>query len=259
MKKIWLTSLVSSEEEVKTIMAQLKTYGLEAGGHFWEDDLEKVSWIKAGDAVADEQNALWAIIGSDQELRNPSLRYGLALLTITVQAKRGLDFPIIILQNGGEPILPDSLPTPMRGVEILSASGTAWGAKFVAKAHSPSGKTISPDYRLDLYGNEQIGQWFEVGPREGCWPGGMFAVTGAEIVFHGVGPKGKLPDKAVLNYPLEGMKLNLGEQEYIAWAVQNELDSGSSYFVKVKGFPETILFGPYSSAEDADVFVVELK
>ena len=84
-------------------------------------------------------------------------------------------------------------------------------------------------------------------------------MSDAEIAFHGVGPKSSLPSKSVLNYPVEGLKLNLGNKEYTAWAVQNELDPDTSYFVKVKGFPESILFGPYSSEEDAEVFVVALK
>jgi hypothetical protein len=45
MKRVWLSSLIKSEDVVKKLIAQLKTYGLEANGHFWEDDLEKVAWM----------------------------------------------------------------------------------------------------------------------------------------------------------------------------------------------------------------------
>jgi hypothetical protein len=87
----------------------------------------------------------------------------------------------------------------------------------------------------------------------------MFGVAGAEIAFHAVGPKGSLPTQSSLRYPLKGIKLNLGGKEYIAWAVQNEIPSDISYFVKLEGFPESILFGPYATEEEADVFVVQLK
>lgn len=254
-----MTSLGRSEELVKKLMAQLKTYGFEVNGHFWEDDLEKVAWMKVRQELIDSKVVLWAILASDKELQAPAIRYGLSLLNITVQAQRGLDFPVVILQTEGQPISSDSLTTPLKGVDILSASSSTLGAKLVAKAHSaPKGETAS-DYRLDLYGNAQIGQWFEVGPRDASWPGGMFAVSDAEIAFHGVGPKGSLPSQSVLNYPMEGLKLNLGEKEYTAWAVQNEMNHETSYFVKVKGFPDSILFGPYSSEEDAEVYVVGLK
>ena len=39
MKKIWLTSLGASEDLVKKLISQMKTYGLEVNGHFWKDDL----------------------------------------------------------------------------------------------------------------------------------------------------------------------------------------------------------------------------
>jgi hypothetical protein len=37
------------------------------------------------------------------------------------------------------------------------------------------------------------------------------------------------------------------------------LDNETSYFVKVEGFPESIVFGAYSAEEAAEVFVVRLK
>jgi hypothetical protein len=259
MKKVWLSSLVKSEAVVKKVMAQLKTYGLEAHGHFWEDDLEKVAWIKPRGELLDAKVILWAILGSEEDFRNPAFRYGLSLLAVTVQAQRGLGFPIVVLQTEGETIAPVTLTTPLKGVDVLSCSGAAWAAKLVAKAHGGGTAGMSSEYRLDLYGNEHIGQWFEVGPANGSWSGGMFAVADAEIAFHGVGPKGVLPNRSVLNYPVEGLKLNLGEKEYTAWAVQNELDRDTSYFVKVKGFPTSILFGPYSNDQDAEMFVMALK
>ncbi|MBW1902490.1 MAG: hypothetical protein JRJ20_12760 [Deltaproteobacteria bacterium] len=259
MKKIWLSSLVPSEDVVKEVMSQLKTYGLEAHGHFWEDDLDKVAWIKPRGELLDQKTALWGILGSEEDFQNPSFRYGLSLLAVTVQAARGPGFPIVLLQIDGALISPDTLTTPLKGVDVLSVTGAAYGPKLVAKVHQTAGEEAPADYRLDLIGNEHLGQWFEVGPRDGEWSGGMFAVAGAEIVFQGVGPKSSLPEKSVLNYPIEGMKLNLGEKEFTAWAVQNQLDPETSYFVKVKGFPESILFGPYSSEEDAEVSVVKLK
>jgi len=258
MKKIWLTSLGASEDLVKKLISQMKTYGLEVNGHFWKDDLEKVAWMGARDELLDSKIALWGILTSDEDLLKPAIRYGLSLLAITVQAQRGLNFPILILQTKGEPISSEKLTTPLVGVGVLSVSDSGLGAKLVAKVHR-SAREISSEYRLDTYGSAQIGQWFEIGPENASWPGSMFGVAGANIAFHAVGPKEKLPSQSVLNYPMKGLKLNLGEKEYEAWAVQNELDTETSYFVKVEGFPESIVFGPYSTEEAADVYVVKLK
>jgi hypothetical protein len=150
------------------------------------------------------------------------------------------------------------LPTALKAALVLSPSDATYGAKLVARVHAPM-KHALPEYRFDVYGNPHIGQWFEVGPREGLWRGAMLGVSGAEISFHGVGLKGSLPSRSVLNYPMKGLKVNLGDKEYVAWAVQNELDARNSYFVKVDGCPGSILLGPYSSDQEAEVHVVTLK
>ena len=257
-KTIWLTSLVRSEEAVKKLISQLKTYGLETKGHFWEEDLEKMAWMNAREELIKPDVGLWLILAASENLLFPAVRYGLSLLTITVQAQRGLSFPLVILFTQGSPPSSEALPTPLRGVDFLSLTDPGMAAKLVAKVHAQV-KEASSEYRLDLYGNPQIGQWFEVGPRNSSWPGAMFGVAGGEITFHAVGRKGSLPSQSVLHYPMKGLKLNLGEKEHKAWAAQNELGPGDSYFIKVKGFPESIIFGPYSSQEATDVYVLKIN
>ncbi|UCH22546.1 MAG: hypothetical protein JSU83_04775 [Deltaproteobacteria bacterium] len=258
MKKLWLTSVGRYEDLVQKLMSQMKTYGFEVNGHFWKDDLDQLAFLAVRDELLDSKIALWGILASDEDLSKPTIRYGLSLLAIAVQAQRGLDFPILVLQTGEEQLIPEKLTTPLNGVDVLTISDPGLGAKLVTNIHRPVGE-ISSDYRLDIYGTAQIGQWFEIGPESTSWPGAMFGVAGGEITFHAVGPKGELPSQSVLNYPMKGLKLNLGEKEYTAWAVQNELDAQASYFVKVEGFPESMVFGPYSTEEAADVFVVKLK
>ena len=257
MKTIWLTSLIFSEDQVKLLVPQLKTYGLEVKGHFWEDDLGKMAWSKAREELIKPDVALWLILGSDEKLNTPSVRYGLSLLAITVQAKRGSSFPIGLLFAGGIPS-PESLPTSLKGADLFSLTDAAMPAKLVTRVHSATAG-VSPEYRLDVYGIPQIGQWFEIGPTGNAWPGAMFGVSGGEITFHAVGPRGSLPEQSVLQYPLKGLKLSLGEKDYIAWAAQNQIDSKTSYFVRVDGCPESITFGPYSTQEEAELYVVNLK
>ncbi len=236
----------------------MKAYGLEVQGHFWKDDSKKMAWMAARDSLVDAKISMWGILGSRDELLAPDNLYGLSLLAIGAQAQRGLHFPIMILQTGEESISREQLSMPLQGAEVLSASDSGLGAKLVARVHQPV-KPVSVEYHLDIYGNEQIGQWFEVRPVNSTWPGVMFGVAGAEIGFHAVGPSGSLPEKTVLNYPMQGLKLEMGDREYTAWAVQNELDVETSYYVKVEGYPESIVFGPYAAEEAADVFVVTLK
>jgi len=258
MKTVWLTSIIPSEERVKNLIAQLKPYGLDLKGHFWEDEISKMAWAKPREELIKPDVLLWLILASGENLKNPSVRYGLSLLALTIQAKRGISFPMFILLTEGAAPAAETLPTPLKGCDLLSLTDPAMAAKLVVKVNTPA-KEILSDYRLDTYGNPHIGQWIEVGPSQTTWPGAMFGVSGAEITFHAVGPKGSLPTQSSLRYPLKGIKLNLGGKEYAAWAVQNEMNADTSYFVKLEGFPDSILFGPYSTEEEADVFVVQLK
>jgi hypothetical protein len=258
MKTVWLTSMVSSEDKVKNLISQLKKYGLDVKGHFWEDDLKKMAWIQAREELIKPEVALWLIFASNENLLSPSIRYGLSLLAITIQARKGLSFPVLILPEQGETPSSENLPTPLKGFGFLSMSDAGMPAKIVAKVHTPV-EEVSSEYRLDVYGNPQIGQWFEIGPRKALWSGAMFGVAGADITFHAVGPKGSLPSESTLNYPSKGLKLNLGEKEYTAWAVQNEINEQTSYFIRVDGFPESIVFGQYSIEEESEVFKVMTK
>jgi hypothetical protein len=257
MKKVWITSLAHEEKQVQEIMAILKTYALDANGHFWLDDLKKMAWLGPREELIKDNTALWIILSSDKELASESVRYGLSMLALSVQAVRGHGFPIIFLHDGKIPSI-DSLPTPFQGAEFFAVDNPAVGAKLVAKANMPL-KKVSAEYRLDIYAIPQLGQWFEVGLFDSDWKGAMFGVCGGEIDAHGVGPAGKLPEKAVLEYPMQGLKLTQGKREYAAWAVQNRLDAGSSYYVRIKGEPQSVLFGTLAEGDDAEVYILNLQ
>jgi len=257
MKKIWVTALASYKEEVHKLMSLLKPYGLDVKGAFYEDDLERLSWIKERDGIIDRGTALWLILASGSDLIAPSIRYGLSLLSLTVLAKRGLHFPRMIATVEREPCDSASLPTALKGAECISLTNPALASKTVARAHAPAGE-IAVDYRLDTHGSHQIGQWFEVGPEKGSWDGCMFGVEGAQIVFHAAGPKGGLPDRATLNYPSKGLEVKLGDRTYVTWAARNELTSELSYFVKVEGYPASIIFGPYAGEDEAEIYKLQL-
>lgn len=258
MKKIWLSAVNSSKEEVQKIKSHLQPYGVVMDGHFWLDDIDKMSWAVPRQAILDGQINMWVILVSSEDLASPSVRYGLALLALTVQAAKGQNFPIAILQKTGEVIAPVALPTPLLDCDIFDLSHATYAAKIVAKLHKKIDNTI-PAYRLDVYGIPQIGQWFEVGPREGTWAGALFGTAGAEPCLHTVGKAGQLPEKSVLNFAQRGLEIDLLGRKFTAWAVQNELDASTSYYVKVDGCPDSILFSAYTSGEDAEVFVVKLK
>lgn len=256
-KKVWITSLAKNEEQVKTMMGLVQKYGLLPEGHFWVDDIKKMAWMAPKEKLMDPETSLWLILGTEKDIEKDSIRYGLAMLAIAVQAQRGHGFPIMWICPEGE-INPDKLPTPLKSADIFALSNPSLGAKLAIKVNTPS-KKVPLEYRLDLHANVGFGLWFEIGPAGGKeWTGALLGVHGAEINFQGVGSAGGLPDKAVLEYPIRGMKLDLGDKEYTAWAVKNKLDENHSYYARVEGMAKSILFGPFSEDEQTDVYTVDL-
>lgn len=257
MKKIWISLLSKNEEKAKKMMGSLGQYGLAPAGHFWSNNLEKMEWSSARQPLLDPEVALWMIVANETDFADPDTRFGLSLLSLTVQAARGHGFPTVIVFDGKQPTL-DSLPTPLRHAQFAPDSA-ALGAKVVARVNVPF-KPQAAEYRLDVYGVPGLGLWLEAGPAAGHnWNGAMFGVSPGDINAHGVAAAGKLPtEKMILNYPMQGLKLKLGEREYTAWAVKNPLDEKTSYYLRVLERPESFVFGEFSESDSAEVFVLKM-
>lgn len=266
MKPFWLSAVEMSQEPVQELMSSLKPYGLALKGHFWKNDLKNMGWTDVREGINDPDIAFWSILVSAKNLDDPAIRYGLSMSALAVRAQRGPEFPVVIIQsdeqgesrNVKKAIVSDQLPTLLQGAKCYLASDTGLSAKLVAAAHSPVKRESFP-YQIGIHADPQVGQWFEIRPSENQWPGAIFGVSGAKIVFQAVGPKDRLPEKTILNYPMEGLKVTLREKEYTAWAVKNELNRRTSYFVKVDGHPASILFGPYTQEDSAEMYTMRLK
>lgn len=255
-KKIWITALEKDEEKAKKIFQTVHQYGLETNGNFWIDDLEKMEWGGPAPELAAPETALWIVAGAKASFDKPSIRYGLALLASMAHSVKGHGFPILFVCWDGD-LDVSKLPTPLKSVEAVKPA--LLGAKVAAKANIPP-KKIAAEYRLDLYPIPGLGLWFEVGPAAGhSWQGVMLGAQDAEIDAHGVGPHGRIPDRCVLEYPMQGLKLQAGEREFTAWAVKNALSEGDSYYARVRGNPKALLFGEMSEADDAEVYILDLQ
>ena len=254
MATLWITALAKDQARVQLVSQHLKRYGLDVAGHFWTDDLEKFAWFEACEEMIKQRATAWLIVSSEAEIATASIRYGLSALALVVGGRHGADFPIALMGTPGAA----ALPTPLAGALQITEATPSWQAKLVALANRQRKPSAAP-YRINLYANTQFGQWFEVGPATGSWAGAMFGVQGGGVIdFHAVGPKGVLPEKTVLNFAQKDMKLALGDKEYVAWAVQNEIGADQSYYVRVKGAPGSILFSPLAQGDDAEAFVLAL-
>ncbi len=258
MKQVCITALEENKEQVQKLMSLLKTYGLDSNGSYWIDDLKKHAWLSHKERICDSQTALWIILGHEKSIQTESVRYGISLLALSVQATKGNGFPVVYITTDNGNISPETLPAPLQNCTILEQSNPALGAKIVAKATMPAAGQHR-DYRIEVHAHESFGLWFEVGPSaDSIWNGAILGVDSGEIDFHGAGPAGTLPEKAVLEYPVKGLKLKSGEREFTAWAVQNRIGDDMSYYVRVHDIARHILFGPYSSENELSVTIIQL-
>lgn len=258
MKSIWLSALAVDEQDIQKLMQKLKTYGLAGSGHIWKDDNQGLAWAGPLDDLKSPQCAFWAIMGSKAAFEKAETRYGLSLLALCVQAERGPGFPIVILQTDADPLTAADLPTPLQRAVVLPADNAGTPAKLVAKVHAKA-PDLPAAYTLRLAGNPQFGQWLELRPTRDAWPGVIFGVDEGEIKFQAVGPAGELPKTSTLNFAMQGLKIDFHEREFTAWALQNEIDVATSYYVKIEGFPSSLLFGAFSEDSDPELYHIRLK
>lgn len=261
MKTVWVSALGAAEKGQALVAATtgvLKRYGLGVQGHFWNEANDKMAWRQALEALLAAKADVWLILADAAEIAKPAVRYGLAMMAAALRNARGANFPVLVLWNGQVPA-EDTLPPLLQPAAMLDGTSGSWPAKVVAKA-SMGIKAEAPDYRLDVVGDEQLGQWFVIGPQAGEWHGMVFGVAGAgaEIDFQAVGPRGALPERTVLEFAQQGLRLEAGGHQFAAWAVRNRLDEGTSYFARVKGSPEAILFMPYAEDDNADATLLAL-
>jgi hypothetical protein len=259
-KKVWVSWIAGPETKANpaTVIQALQKNGMLGAGSPWINNNAKLAWAEVLTIVSDaSQSDAWVIAAAAASLKTKDIRYALSLVAETARQRRGAGYPIVML---GIDELPqtDQLPLLLRECVVYRASDTAWAAKLVA-AFFKKGATRGQDFFFAAHGAEYLGQWIEIGPRQGSWNGAMFGVAeGAKITHHAVGPRGALPERTVVEYPLRDMKVAVGGAEYTAWAVKNQVGADQSYFVKIEGSPASVICGAHPENPDAEVSVVGL-
>ena len=257
-RKIWLTVLGDAASQANAYAQALGKYGLEVVGAKWNDDAQAFPWSVLGVELSNgEKPDAWVIVAPPAALTPKADRYALSLAAAVAEDLRGSPLPTFVAGVGVAPKMTE-LPPGLRSAVLLNAGESGWAAKVIAGLARP--RAVSKqDYRFSALGFPGLGQWYEVGPRSETWQGAMFGVpAGAEITHHGVGKRSHLPERCVLNYPIVGMTVEVAGAPFTAWAVQNTLRPDDSYFVRVSGMPETVMFGGHPGTDNAEVNVLTL-
>ena len=252
---ILLTLLEEDPGLARTLAAEFTRLGADCSAHFWFANTDAQALSALIPEVCHPGLSAWVIAGTAASLARKDIRQGLSLAALAAQAARrkgnGSALPVVVSPSG---TLQDSLPQPLADADIVARG---LGARTIARIH---GKNVLPacDYRLDVHALPGLGLWLEVGPARDQWDGVLLGSAPCEPDAHGVGQAGVIPERCTLHHPSRGLKLALGEKEFTAWGTENTLSLADSYFVRLTGLPETLVFGAFPKEDDADLYVLNL-
>ena len=252
-KRAVLSVLDDSPALVQTLGSDLSRMGLAVAGHLWSDDMQNHAWSEAARELMHSDTCLWVIAGSRQKFAEKAVRQGLALAALAAQSEHGHNFAILLSPSAGE-LDVASLPTPLRGAECVLKNIAGKAAVLASKRTGHA----RAEYRLIPRALPGLGLWFELGPVDTPWKGAFLAASGNSPDVQGVGPAGTIPSNCTLHYPVQGLKLALGEQEFTGNGVHNEIVPGNAYYARLIATPDTIMFGPFPDTDDAELYTVSL-
>lgn len=260
-KKIWVTWLPgdNNQKELHATIQALQVVGLDVNGAPWIDDLEKSVWTELADMLCGpEAPELWLVAGRAQDFAAPRIRYALSLISANL-IERAPNAKVFIQGIDDKGV--GDLPLLLAHWSPLDTN-SGWNAKVVAAAYGTAAQKAELDFHFSVIAHSHIGQWFEVGPAKGseAWKGAMFGIHGedTELAFQAVGDRGQLPEKSVNEFASMGIEAEIAEQKYTACALQNSISDQQSHFIKVKGYPDSIMFGGHPGTDDAEVTVLNL-
>ncbi len=241
-KKVFLSAMEKDEQAVAGLFARVKAAGFDVNGHFWSHEEKELTKVLPTQEV--ENVDAWVIFAPKQ-ISSETL-VGVTLTLLTVRTFRETQLPVIIVGSNQDlpPLLNTAEFTTAEKLAVRLSTRTAIRKKW-----------IEDDFRLSAHCQSGVGYWLEVGPADGnMWKGALVGADtslGGTIDFQAVGPKGSMPERTVLEYPVRDARLSAGGSEYTAWGCQNQLTDADSFYVRLKGLVPSLLLSEGLSSDDS--------
>ncbi|MCL1985378.1 MAG: hypothetical protein FWG59_02895 [Betaproteobacteria bacterium] len=233
--------------------AQLRATGFATASIPWQTLKDQRGWMQLGPVLDDPAVQAWVIAGNPEDF-TPELRCQISLLSLSLRREHALNTAVVLREQGAFQDFP-----PHMKLSVF-APGQAFAGKLMAARYVKM-KTSSPlPLHMASHLDPLIGLWLEIGPQIGdCWPGCMVGLLSAEITAFGIGARGCIPQKSVLEYPQYGIRGNWGEHPFNACAARNALDAETSCYIRVEGWPHAVFVTRYPDEEDADTVLAYLE
>lgn len=254
---VLLTILEANDALARAIGEEISRLGADCQAHFWQNEPERQAFAPVIRELEQARYGVWLIAGTAASWQRKSVRQGLALTALGAcqsRQQQGLaPLSILLSCNGGE-LTASDLPAPLAGAELASRG---LGARAVARLHAPQPARHLP-CRLHVHALPGLGLWLECGPSAAPWQGALLGACGAAPDAHGVGQAGSIPSRSTLHSPVRGMRLEAGERDFTAWGVMNQLSPAESYYVRLDGLPDALVFGPFPQDDTPELHILSL-
>jgi hypothetical protein len=223
--------------------AALRRSGFATACLRWDELERDNAWMELPSILDDPAIVAWVFAGEPGEYTE-DMRIKTSLVSLALTRERQPATAVVFCEAGDRPNMP-----PLLAHVALYHSLDPFAAKLMAARF----KEAKPPYRpfhMRAHTGPLLGLWLEAGPPEGTdMEGFMLGVLEADITAFGEGPRGALPSKSILAYPMLGVKGELGGRPFCACAAQNMLGGGNACYCKIDGLPRGVFLGPYADDE----------
>lgn len=231
-----IVCILGDGKQGNSVEADLHSVGFGTFPVSWKElDGQPNGWIQISQPLDDPGVVAWVIAGTAEDF-NESVRAKIAMLTLGLERKIPPATAFVLTDD--QEI--EDVPYSMNHIQIYRQSQKYAAKLLVAKVRPQPFSALH--FHVKAHLDPLVGAWLEVGPpADEKWDGFMAAVTHAKVVGFGVGPRGKIPSKSTLLYPMLGIEGSLGDLPFNACAARNELTSEISCFMRLDGAPGNVL------------------
>jgi hypothetical protein len=222
--------------------ASLRRTGFATACIRWDELDHDNAWMEMSAILNDQSISAWVFAGKPADYTE-DVRIKSSLLLLALTRERTPATAVVFSENYSRPDMP-----PLLAHISLYHSLDPFAAKLMAARFREAPPPYRP-FHLRAHTDPLLGLWLEAGPPESEeMDGFIFGVLEAEITAFGEGPRGALPGRCILAYPMLGIKGDMGGKRFCACAAQNRLGGGNACYGKIDGLPKGIFIGP--SADD---------
>lgn len=220
--------------------AALRQAGFATAVLHWKDLADRTNdWMQLAPILDDPAVQAWVLAGEAADFSEDLLcRVALLALALNRPAQPGT---ALVVQGGGPaPALP-----PLLDHVATYRPHDPFAARLMAARFKP-GAALATPMHVRALPDPVLGLWLEVAPAAGMAQTDFsVGVLEAEITSFGVGPRGAIPARSQLDYPVLGVKGELGGRGFCACAARNELNEATACYCRVEGIPRGVFLGTY--------------